>query len=122
VDVWQPENLKDETTHQQLASYNVDVMVVVAYGLLLPEPVLSIPRMGCLNIHASLLPRWRGAAPIHRAVLAGDKQTGICIMQMDAGLDTGDVLLRRAIPIADDVTSGDLHDELAGAQTAYSKP
>ncbi len=113
VEVWQPEHLKDEATHQQLAGYEADVMVVVAYGLLLPEPVLSIPRLGCLNIHASLLPRWRGAAPIHRAVMAGDKQTGICIMQMDAGLDTGAVLHRREIPIPNNVTSGELHDELA---------
>ena len=111
--VWQPEHLKDADAQQQLASYDVDVMVVVAYGLLLPEPILSTPKLGCLNIHASLLPRWRGAAPIQRAILAGDKQTGICIMQMDACLDTGAVLHRRKIPIASNVTAGELHDELA---------
>ncbi|MEE9333879.1 MAG: methionyl-tRNA formyltransferase [Granulosicoccaceae bacterium] len=113
VEIWQPVHLKDTDSQQQLASYNVDVMVVVAYGLLLPEPILSIPRLGCLNIHASLLPRWRGAAPIQRAILAGDRQTGICIMQMDAGLDTGAVLHQCKIPIDSDVTSGELHDELA---------
>ncbi len=113
VEVWQPDHLKDKAAQEQLAGYKVDVMVVVAYGLLLPESVLSIPRLGCLNIHASLLPRWRGAAPIHRAVLAGDKQTGICIMQMDAGLDTGAVLHRREVAIARNMTSGELHDELA---------
>jgi len=86
---------------------------VVAYGLILPQAVLDAPRMGCLNIHASLLPRWRGAAPIHRAVMAGDAETGVCIMQMEAGLDTGPVLLRQAIPIGAGDTTGDLHDRLA---------
>jgi methionyl-tRNA formyltransferase len=116
--VWQPVKLSDEQAQQQLASYELDVLVVVAYGLLLPESILSTPRLGCLNIHASLLPRWRGAAPIQRAILAGDKQTGICIMQMDAGLDTGAVLTRRETPIGVNMIAGELHDDLAqlGAQ------
>jgi methionyl-tRNA formyltransferase len=88
-------------------------MIVAAYGLLLPQSVLDIPTHGCLNIHASLLPRWRGAAPIQRAILAGDKETGITIMQMNAGLDTGDMLLKRPLLIADHCTAGDLHDQLA---------
>ena len=92
---------------------NADVMVVAAYGLILPQWVLSLPRLGCLNIHASLLPRWRGAAPIHRAIEAGDLETGITIMQMDAGLDTGDMLLTGRVPIADDDTTASLHDKLA---------
>ncbi len=94
-------------------------VVVVAYGLILPRKVLAIPRFGCWNVHASLLPRWRGAAPIQRAILAGDRETGICLMQMEAGLDTGPVLLRRALPIAADDTGGTLHDRLAvlGAET-----
>ena len=90
-----------------------DVMVVAAYGLILPPWVLQVPRLGCLNIHASLLPRWRGAAPIHRAIEAGDRETGVTIMQMDAGLDTGDMLLVERIPIADDDTTGSLQDKLA---------
>src|SRR4051794_37000891 len=90
-----------------------DVMVVAAYGLILPQWVLDAPRLGCLNIHASLLPRWRGAAPIHRAIEAGDAQTGVTIMQMDAGLDTGDMLLVERVDIADDDTPGTLHDKLA---------
>ncbi|MFZ2854533.1 MAG: methionyl-tRNA formyltransferase, partial [Rhodocyclaceae bacterium] len=95
-----------------------EAMVVAAYGLILPPALLAIPRRGCLNIHASLLPRWRGAAPIQRAILAGDQETGICIMQMDAGLDTGPLLLSAAVPIAADDTSATLHDKLAmsGAQ------
>lgn len=96
----------------------LDVLIVAAYGLILPQSVLDAPRLGCLNIHGSLLPRWRGAAPIHRAIQAGDTQTGVCIMQMDAGLDTGDVLLTRELPIADTDTTQTLHDKLAdlGAQ------
>jgi methionyl-tRNA formyltransferase len=90
-----------------------DVLVVAAYGLILPRWALELPRLGCLNIHASLLPRWRGAAPIHRAIEAGDRETGITIMQMDEGLDTGDMLLREAVPIAADATTGSLHDRLA---------
>src|SRR5206468_4315665 len=90
-----------------------DAMVVAAYGLLLPPAVLAMPRAGCLNIHASLLPRWRGAAPIHRAILAGDARTGVCIMRMEAGLDTGPVLLEKSVPIAPDATTGSLTTELA---------
>lgn len=96
-----------------LQAAEVDAMVVAAYGLILPQWVLDLPRLGCLNIHASLLPRWRGAAPIHRAIEAGDAQTGVTLMQMDAGLDTGDMLLREALTIAPDATTGSLHDALA---------
>lgn len=96
-----------------LVAAHVDVMVVAAYGLILPQWVLDLPRLGCLNIHASLLPRWRGAAPIHRAIEAGDADTGVTIMQMDAGLDTGAMLLREAVPIATEATTGSLHDVLA---------
>ena len=110
--VWQPENLKDTAVQQQLSDLQADVMVVAAYGLLLPAAVLSIPEHGCLNIHASLLPRWRGAAPIQRAIEAGDVESGVCIMQMDVGLDTGDVLLSRNTPITDDTTAAQLHDAL----------
>ena len=111
--VWQPENLKDMAVQQQLRDLQADVMVVAAYGLLLPAAVLNIPEHGCLNIHASLLPRWRGAAPIQRAIEAGDVESGVCIMQMDVGLDTGDVLLSRNTPITDDTTAAQLHDALA---------
>ena len=97
----------------QLAAWAPDVMVVVAYGLILPANVLAIPRLGCLNIHASLLPRWRGAAPIQRAIHAGDAETGVTIMQMDAGLDTGPMLLHRALPIGPTTVTGELHDALA---------
>jgi len=116
--VFQPESLKDKTAKQQLASLNADVMVVVAYGQILPIEVLETPKYGCLNIHASLLPRWRGAAPIQRAIISGDKQTGIGIMQMSEGLDTGDILLERVCDITDDETAQSLHDKLAdlGAQ------
>lgn len=99
--------------HQQLQSLEYDVMVVAAYGLILPESILSIPRHGCLNIHASLLPRWRGAAPIHRAIEAGDSETGVTIMQMDVGLDTGDMLLVDKLPITPEMTTGICHDALA---------
>ena len=111
--VWQPENLKDVSIQQQLRDLQADVMVVAAYGLLLPAAVLNIPEHGCLNIHASLLPRWRGAAPIQRAIEAGDVESGVCIMQMDVGLDTGDVLLSRNTPIKNDTTAAQLHDALA---------
>ncbi len=116
--VWQPENLKDVAIQQQLRDLQADVMVVAAYGLLLPAVVLDIPQYGCLNIHASLLPRWRGAAPIQRAIEAGDAESGVCIMQMDVGLDTGDVLLSRSTPITEVTTAAQLHDDLAviGAQ------
>lgn len=111
--VFQPLNFKSEESRQELASLEPDVMVVAAYGLILPQPVLDIPHYGCLNIHASLLPRWRGAAPIQRAIAAGDEETGITIMQMDAGLDTGDMVLKRTTPIDDRDTGGSLHDRLA---------
>jgi len=111
--IFQPESLKDETEQQILADLNADVMVVVAYGQLLPKAVLETPKHGCLNIHASLLPRWRGAAPIQRAIIAGDKQTGIGIMQMNEGLDTGDILLEKTCDILDSDTAQSLHDKLA---------
>lgn len=113
TEVFQPLNLKDEEAQARLRREAPDVMVVAAYGLLLPQAVLDIPRLGCLNIHASLLPRWRGAAPIHRAILAGDRESGVCIMAMEAGLDTGPVLLRRAEPILETDTTALLHDRLA---------
>ena len=108
-----PVSLKDEQAQADFAALDADVAVVVAYGLILPQMVLDAPKFGCLNIHASLLPRWRGAAPIHRAIMAGDAQTGVCIMQMDAGLDTGPVLLREAVAIAPEDTTGALHDRLS---------
>lgn len=111
--VAQPLTLKTEEGRQSLVSWAPDVLVVVAYGLILPPAVLAIPRLGCVNIHASLLPRWRGAAPIQRAILAGDEETGITIMQMDAGLDTGPMLLRRSIRIEPEDSGGSLHDRLA---------
>ena len=108
-----PVSLKGAEAQAEFAALGVDVAVVVAYGLILPQAVLDAPRMGCLNIHASLLPRWRGAAPIHRAIMAGDAETGICIMQMEAGLDTGPVLLRQAVTIGAEETTGELHDRLS---------
>jgi methionyl-tRNA formyltransferase len=118
ITVEQPENFKDAAARERLRAYAPDLLVVVAYGLILPRKVLAIPRLGCWNVHASLLPRWRGAAPIQRALLAGDAQTGVCLMQMAAGLDTGPVLLSSALPICADDTGGSLHDKLAvlGAQ------
>jgi methionyl-tRNA formyltransferase len=111
--ILQPTTLKTETVQQALAALEAEVMVVAAYGLILPKAVLQLPRYGCLNIHASLLPRWRGAAPIQRAILAGDSETGITIMQMDEGLDTGDVLLRKVCAIEATDTGQTLHDKLA---------
>jgi methionyl-tRNA formyltransferase len=111
--VLQPETLKSENAQRSIAAFNVDVMVVAAYGLILPKSVLQLPRYGCLNIHASLLPRWRGAAPIQRAILAGDKETGITIMQMDEGLDSGEMLLRHTCPIETYDTTRSLQDKLA---------
>jgi len=108
-----PERLKSPEDQADFAALGADVAVVVAYGLILPQAVLDAPRLGCLNIHASLLPRWRGAAPIHRAILAGDAETGVCIMQMEAGLDTGPVLTRAALPIGAEDTTQDLHDRLS---------
>ncbi len=113
IPVDQPEKLRTGEQQAALRAAAPDVLVVAAYGIILPQAVLDIPRFGCLNIHASLLPRWRGAAPIHRAIEAGDAETGITIMQMDAGLDTGDMLLREAVQIAPDATTGALHDTLA---------
>ncbi len=108
-----PLSLRSETEHAAFAALDADIAVVVAYGLILPQAVLDAPRLGCLNIHASLLPRWRGAAPIHRATMAGDDQSGVCIMQMEAGLDTGPVLDCRATRIGVDETTGELHDRLS---------
>jgi len=108
-----PVRLRDPADQAEFAALNADVAVVVAYGLILPQAVLDAPRLGCLNIHSSLLPRWRGAAPIHRAVMAGDAETGVCIMRMEAGLDTGPVLLRVPVAIGAGQTTGDLHYALA---------
>ena len=118
IAVYQPEKLKSVEDQQTLIDLKADLMVVVAYGIILPQEVLSAPRLGCINIHASLLPRWRGAAPIQRAILAGDTESGITIMQMDIGLDTGDMLLKTHCDIASDDTGSSLHDRLAvmGAQ------
>ena len=113
-----PVSLRDANAHADFAALKADIAVVVAYGLILPQPILDAPTHGCLNIHASLLPRWRGAAPIHRAIMAGDSETGVCIMQMEAGLDTGPVLLRRATPIAAGETTALLHDRLSGMGAA----
>ncbi|HKX53752.1 MAG TPA: methionyl-tRNA formyltransferase [Nitrosospira sp.] len=111
-DLLQPSSLRQPELHAQLGAIRADIMVVAAYGLILPFSVLNIPKLGCVNIHASLLPRWRGAAPIERAILAGDRETGITIMQMDRGLDTGPILLIRSIAIAKDDTAGTLHEKL----------
>lgn len=108
-----PESLRGKETQAAFAAFDAEIAVVVAYGLILPRPILAAPRRGCLNIHASLLPRWRGAAPIQRAVLAGDAETGVCIMGMEPGLDTGPVYLREAMAIGPQDTAGDLHDRLA---------
>ncbi len=113
IDVYQPVSLRNAEAQQQLRALNADLMVVVAYGLILPTAVLQAPRLGCINIHGSLLPRWRGAAPIQRAIEAGDEQSGVTIMQMDEGLDTGDMLLIRKCPIHATDTAQDLHDRLA---------
>ncbi|WP_177419719.1 methionyl-tRNA formyltransferase [endosymbiont of Lamellibrachia barhami] len=114
IEVRQPKSLKGETEQAELAALQADLMVVVAYGLLLPQAVLDAPRLGCINIHASLLPRWRGAAPIQRAILAGDSESGVTIMQMEAGLDTGPMLHIQRCPITEDDIGGTLHDRLAG--------
>ncbi len=111
--VFQPENFKSEADRAQLQSHAADLMVVVAYGLILPVAVLEMPVYGCWNVHASLLPRWRGAAPIQRAIEAGDTRTGVCLMQMEKGLDTGPVLLQLATPIRSGDTAGSLHDRLS---------
>lgn len=116
--VFHPINFKAEEDIKTFQSHNADIAVVVAYGLLLPKPILDAPKLGCLNIHASLLPRWRGAAPIQRAIMSGDEKTGVCIMQMEQGLDTGPVLLHKEIEIAPTETASTLHDRLSilGAQ------
>ena len=118
IPVLQPETLRNKVSRDALRALQPDLMVVVAYGMLLPQSILDIPQYGCWNVHASLLPRWRGAAPIQRAIEAGDTETGVCLMQMEKGLDTGPVLLRRAIPIEPTMTGGQLHDALSilGAQ------
>ncbi len=113
IEVYQPVSLRDEDAIEELRSLKPDLLVVVAYGLILPQAVLDIPTISCWNIHASLLPRWRGAAPIHRALLAGDKTTGVGIMQMEAGLDTGAVYVQHECAIADDETTEKLHNKLA---------
>jgi methionyl-tRNA formyltransferase len=113
IPVYQPENFKSEEAKQQLAELNADIMVVVAYGLLLPEVVLNTPRLGCINVHGSILPRWRGAAPIQRSIWAGDAETGVTIMQMDVGLDTGDMLSIATTPIEATDTSASMYEKLA---------
>ena len=113
LSVRHPVSLRSESAANDFAALGADVAVVVAYGLILPQVILAAPHLGCLNIHASLLPRWRGAAPIHRAILAGDAETGVCIMQMEAGLDTGPVLLRESLPIGAEETTAQLHDRLS---------
>jgi len=111
--VLQPVNLKSEDVQQTLAAFEADVLIVVAYGLLLPQAVLDAPRLGCLNVHGSILPRWRGAAPIQRAIETGDTVSGVTIMQMDIGLDTGDMLLKQECPVTEDDDASQLHDRLA---------
>jgi methionyl-tRNA formyltransferase len=113
IPVYQPENFKHADDVAKLAALEADLLVVVAYGLILPQAVLDIPRLGCINVHGSLLPRWRGAAPIHRAVMAGDAKTGITIMKVVKKLDAGDMLYKAECPISTDTTSSDLHDQLA---------
>lgn len=115
VPILQPATLKDEGSVVALEALRPDIMIVAAYGLILPRSVLDIPRMGCLNVHASLLPRWRGAAPIQAAILAGDDESGVCLMAMEAGLDTGPVFVCRAMAIGERETAGELHDRLAAA-------
>lgn len=113
IEVRTPRSLKDAAEQEAFAALDLDVAVVVAYGLILPQKVLEAPRLGCLNLHASLLPRWRGAAPIQRAIMAGDAETGVMVMQMEAGLDTGPVLLAEHVPIGPEETAGSLHDALS---------
>lgn len=113
IPVFTPTSLKTPEAAEQIASHQADVAVVVAYGMILPQAILDLPELGCLNLHASLLPRWRGAAPIQRAVMAGDAETGVCVMKMEAGLDTGPVGMVERLEIGPDMTSGELHDRLA---------
>ncbi|KNY48645.1 methionyl-tRNA formyltransferase [Vibrio harveyi] len=114
IPVYQPENFKSDEAKQELADLNADIMVVVAYGLLLPQVVLDTPKLGCINVHGSILPRWRGAAPIQRSIWAGDAETGVTIMQMDIGLDTGDMLKIATLPIEASDTSASMYEKLAG--------
>ncbi|CAH1599655.1 methionyl-tRNA formyltransferase [Vibrio jasicida] len=114
IPVYQPENFKSDEAKQELADLNADIMVVVAYGLLLPQVVLDTPKLGCINVHGSILPRWRGAAPIQRSIWAGDVETGVTIMQMDIGLDTGDMLKIATLPIEASDTSASMYEKLAG--------
>jgi len=113
VPVLTPATLKNDEAQVEFRAHNADAAVVVAYGLILPKPILDAPKLGCFNVHASLLPRWRGAAPINRAIMAGDAETGVTIMKMDEGLDTGAMAMAHRVPIAPDATAGDLHDALA---------
>jgi methionyl-tRNA formyltransferase len=113
LEVRTPKTLRDDTAQAEFAAFKADAAVVVAYGLILPKPVLDAPPLGCFNIHASLLPRWRGAAPINRAIMAGDAECGVSIMKMDEGLDTGDVAMVDRVPVAPDMTAGELHDALS---------
>ncbi len=115
IDVYQPRTLKDDDAVDAFRALRPDVFVVAAYGLLLPQSILDVPTHGCVNVHASLLPRWRGAAPIQAAILAGDNQTGVCLMQMEAGLDTGPVFVSHALDIGEQESAGELHDRLATA-------
>jgi methionyl-tRNA formyltransferase len=115
IPVLQPPTLRDAKVVAELAAFDPDVLIVAAYGLILPQSVLDLPGNGCVNVHASLLPRWRGAAPIQAAILAGDAQTGVCLMSMTAGLDCGPVYVSRAVTIGDEDTAGELHDRLAAA-------
>ena len=111
--IFTPKTLKETDAAKAMRAHGADAAVVVAYGLILPKPILEIFSLGCFNLHASLLPRWRGAAPIHRAIMAGDKETGVMVMKMDEGLDTGAIAMAERVPIGADATTGDLHDELA---------
>lgn len=113
IPVYTPANFRDLETVEELAALEPDVAIVVAYGLILPRPVLKTPVHGCLNLHASLLPRWRGAAPIQRAIMAGDTETGATVMRMNTGMDTGPICMVERVPIGPDMTAGELHDELA---------
>lgn len=122
LEVRTPKSFKDASVQAEFAALAPACAVVVAYGQILPQAVLDVPRFGCVNVHASLLPRWRGAAPIHRAIMAGDEETGVCIMQMEAGLDTGPVIEKASVPIDEDATTAKLHDELASLGAELINP
>ncbi len=113
IPIFTPETLKDPDAARAMRAHGADAAMVVAYGLILPKPILDAFPLGAFNLHASLLPRWRGAAPIHRAVMAGDRETGVMVMKMEEGLDTGPIAMERRVPIGPDVTAGELHDQLA---------